>query len=389
MTDPAKPNTPVRVLVVDDEEPVCVAMERVLRARGYEVVTATDALAGLKAVSAGGLDVILSDIAMPKMDGLMFMRRVREVDLDVPVILVTGLPTMDTVKQAIDQGAFRYLTKPVENQALLKAVAQAVVAHKLTLLKRQAAALGGRDGAGPGDKVGLAARFDKALASLWIAYQPIVRVTDGSVFGYEALMRSVEPSLPHPGAVLDAAEKLGRTVELGRVIRTRAPEPMTAVPADQVLFVNLHPEELMDTDLFASDAALSLIAPRTILEITERATIHDMQAIQDRIAKLRALGFRIAIDDLGAGYAGLTSFAVLEPEIVKLDMSLTRNVDTDPMRQRIVKSMVALCKEVGAQVVAEGIERASERDMVAGLGCDFVQGYFVAKPGKPFPTVNW
>ena len=101
------------------------------------------------------------------------------------------------------------------------------------------------------------------------------------------------------------------------------------------------------------------------------------------------MGFRIAVDDLGAGYAGLTSFALLEPEIVKLDMTLVRDIHESATKQKLVKSMAALCKDMGMVVVAEGVETTAERDVLAGLGCDLMQGYLFAKPGKPFPEVMW
>jgi len=126
-----------------------------------------------------------------------------------------------------------------------------------------------------------------------------------------------------------------------------------------------------------------------VLEITERAAIRNLAGLSVRLRRLRALGFRIAVDDLGAGYSGLTSFADLAPEFVKLDMSLTRDVDRDSRRRSIVRSMASLCREVGAQVGAEGVEREGERDAVVGLGCDLVQGYFVARPDRPFPQVHW
>jgi len=101
------------------------------------------------------------------------------------------------------------------------------------------------------------------------------------------------------------------------------------------------------------------------------------------------MGFRIAIDDLGAGYAGLTSFATLEPEFVKLDMSLVRDVHKSPMKEKLVGSITSLCKELGMMVVAEGVETPLERDMLVALGCDLLQGYLLAMPGRPFPTFAW
>ena len=108
-----------------------------------------------------------------------------------------------------------------------------------------------------------------------------------------------------------------------------------------------------------------------------------------RIAALRRMGFRIAIDDLGAGYAGLTSFATLEPEFVKLDMSLVRDIDKSHTKEALVRSMATVCRELGMMVVAEGVETPEERDLLVALNCDFLQGYILAKAGKPFPTFVW
>ena len=107
------------------------------------------------------------------------------------------------------------------------------------------------------------------------------------------------------------------------------------------------------------------------------------------VARLKALGFHMAIDDLGAGYAGLTSFTQLEPEVAKLDMSLVRGVDTDSRRQSIVRSMKSLCDELGMTVIAEGVETPAERDTLAELGCDLLQGYLFGKPARGFDAVKW
>jgi EAL domain-containing protein (putative c-di-GMP-specific phosphodiesterase class I) len=235
----------------------------------------------------------------------------------------------------------------------------------------------------------LEASFRRALDSLWIAYQPIVCAQSSTVFGYEALLRSTEPSLPHPGAVLDAAERLGQLDVLGRIIRDRAAEPITAQPESRTLFVNLHTDDLLDPTLLSPDAPLSRIAKRVVLEITERASLDRVKDLRSRIAELREMGFRVAVDDLGAGYAGLTSFALLEPEIVKLDMTLVRDVHLSATKQKLIRSMTALCKDMGMLVVGEDIETAEERDTLISLGCDLLQGYLFAKPGKPFPEVSW
>jgi EAL domain-containing protein (putative c-di-GMP-specific phosphodiesterase class I) len=126
-----------------------------------------------------------------------------------------------------------------------------------------------------------------------------------------------------------------------------------------------------------------------VLEITERSSLDTVADLRSKVARLREMGFRIAVDDLGAGYAGLTSFALLEPEIVKLDMTLIRGVHQSRTRQKLIRSMTALCKDMGMLVVGEGVETLEERETLRELGCDLLQGYLFAKPGAAFPDVNW
>jgi EAL domain-containing protein (putative c-di-GMP-specific phosphodiesterase class I) len=122
-----------------------------------------------------------------------------------------------------------------------------------------------------------------------------------------------------------------------------------------------------------------------VLEITERASLDDVSEIQTKIARLRQLGFRIAVDDLGAGYAGLNSIANLEPEVMKIDMTLIRDVDVTSAKQKVVGAMVSLCAEMNVMVVAEGVETKMEREALRRQGCEVMQGYLFAKPAKPFP----
>jgi EAL domain-containing protein (putative c-di-GMP-specific phosphodiesterase class I) len=222
-----------------------------------------------------------------------------------------------------------------------------------------------------------------------MAYQPIVSLSDRRTFGHEALLRSNEPALPHPGAILDAAELLGRVHAIGRVVRDRVAEIVSQSSGDCVFFVNLHAHDLLDESLVSSASPLSRVASRVVLEITERASLDGLGDVRERTKALRDLGFRLAVDDLGAGYAGLTSFASIEPEVVKIDTSLVRGIDTNPVKRTIVDKLTALAHELHILVVAEGIESTGERDALASLGCDLLQGYLFARPGEPFPSVTW
>ena len=379
---------PGTILLVDDEPEALRAMERMLRGSGYQVEAFVSAREAIRRVSAGGVHVVVSDISMPEMTGVELLRTIRAHDPDLPVVLVTGLPAIDSATDAVEYGAFKYIVKPFESEVLRKAVERARKLYRLARMKREALKLLGVN-AVSADRAGLEASFDSALDSMWMAFQPIVRASDCTVFGYEALLRTEEPTLIRPDLVVDAAERLQSLPRLGRKVRALSAAAMSAADSSAALFINLHPLDLADEELFAPDSPLTQMASRVILEVTERAAIEQVDDVERRVSQLREHGFRIAVDDLGAGYAGLSSFALLEPEIVKLDVSLLRDIDQSPVKQKLVASMTTLCKDMGFLVVAEGIETPAERDCVVSLGCDLLQGFLFARPGRPFPTASW
>jgi EAL domain-containing protein (putative c-di-GMP-specific phosphodiesterase class I) len=371
-----------RVLVVDDDAAVLRMFGRILADAGYEPTLTPGGAEALQALEAATFDAVVSDLCMPGLSGVEFLEQVRARALDVPVIFVTAAASVETAIKAVEHGALRYLSKPVSQEQLREAVALAVRRQEAAQTARAALDRMGVPAA-PDD---LVKGFDRVIDSLWLAYQPIVSWSRAEVVAYEALMRSPEPTLSNPLAVLAAAERLGKLPQLGREIRRTAALGAQGLPDGQGVFVNLHPLDLFDDDLFVEDAPLSRIAKHVVLEITERAALDRIHELQQRVTRLRALGYRIAIDDLGAGYAGLTSFAQLEPEVVKVDMSLVRGIDASPVKQKLVRSIIALCTELGIQLVAEGIETPAERDALIALGGDLCQGYLFAKPGRGFPT---
>jgi EAL domain-containing protein (putative c-di-GMP-specific phosphodiesterase class I) len=201
-------------------------------------------------------------------------------------------------------------------------------------------------------------------------------------------LRSDEPSLPNPSAVLDAAERLDQLDSIGRAMRHRAAARMSS-DADQHLFLNLHPKDLLDPTLLDPNSAHVKIADRIVLEVTERVSLDCVDDVRRRVRELREAGFRIAVDDLGAGYAGLSSFVQLEPDLVKLDMSLTQDIDQSVTKQRIVQSMTQVCRDMGLLIVAEGVETVAERDTLVELGCDLLQGYLFGEPAPDLRPPTW
>lgn len=375
-----------RVLLVDDEAQILRNYARALQKIGWTVDTASDGAEAVQRIRPQAYDVIVSDLSMPTMGGVELLQEVRRRDLDVPVVLMTGDPRVESAIEAIAFGAFRYLVKPVDLSEFTGVVRQAAQIHRMARVRREALAYLDTAGLPLGDIAGVSARFASALDKLWMAYQPIVDPRAKKVVAYEALLRSEEKALPHPGAILDAAERLGRLHDLGRAIRANVAANLERAPAEARIFVNLHARDLLDDELFDASSPLSTKASRVVLEITERASLDDIGDVRGRIAALRALGYGIAIDDLGAGYAGLTSFAQLAPDVVKLDMSLVRNIHAEPVKQRLVTSIAMLCAEMEIAAVAEGVETAEERAALEACGCPWLQGYLFARPSPEFVT---
>jgi EAL domain-containing protein (putative c-di-GMP-specific phosphodiesterase class I) len=378
-----------RVLVVDDEPKLLGAYHRILRGAGYEVVAASDGLDAQAILEQERFDVIISDIRMPGLDGFELLRKAGRTHPDVPVILVTGSPSSEETDLAVAGGALLYLVKPVDARALVQIVNHASQLHRMAKLKRDALDLLEKTTPGATGRAGFEARYVQALSTLWMAYQPIVRPGDRAVFGYEALMRTRDPVLPDPGSLLDAAERLGRVQDLGRAIRAHVASNLASAPEAVQIFVNLHPRDLADPELYSASAPLSRHASRIVLEITERASLDGIDDLPRRVAALRKMGFILAIDDLGAGYAGLTAFTQLCPEVVKLDMSLVRGVEQNPVKRKIISAMLSLCKEMEILVVAEGVETRAEQAVLAELGCQLMQGYLFARPSPRFGAPTW
>ncbi|MBI5548231.1 MAG: EAL domain-containing protein [Deltaproteobacteria bacterium] len=372
-----------RVLVVDDDPLQRESCSEGLAILGHAVETAADGAEAVARLREVYFDVIFSDVSMPRMGGVEFLRNVREVDLDVPVVLMTSGPAVQSAIRAVEYGAFRFLLKPVEIQLMEEVATRAIQLHRLARLKRQALELLGCDQF-LNDRASLDARFARVIETLQLAYQPIVHVGRRSVFGYEALARVDEPTLARPTTLFEAAWRLGRVHELGRAVRRLAATAVRDLPQASLLFLNLHAEELSDEELYSASAALSSVASRVVLEITERAQLSGVDDLEARAEALRRLGYRIGIDDLGAGCAGLASVARLAPEYVKIDMPLVRDIHAQPTKRQVVAAMASLSRALGMVVIAEGVEAQEECDALRALGCELQQGFAFGHPGSGF-----
>ncbi|MDQ7997239.1 MAG: EAL domain-containing protein [Luteibacter sp.] len=233
---------------------------------------------------------------------------------------------------------------------------------------------------------------DSLAAGITMAFQPIVDVAARTVFAHEALVRGIHGE--------GAAEVLSGIDESNRygfdqACRVRALECAKDAALPALVSINFLPNAVYNPEhcLRATLAAAERVNwPLTdiIFEVTEHEEITDHAHLLSILAAYRARGFRTAIDDFGAGYAGLNLLADFQPDLLKLDIGLIRNVHEDVVRQRIVKHMVRLCEEIGVRVIAEGVELAEEAKALFDLGISLQQGFFFARPAlAPLPDIRF
>lgn len=233
--------------------------------------------------------------------------------------------------------------------------------------------------------------MDRALRdrSFVMHFQPIVDVRNGCTVAHEALCRGTMEGLRFPDVIFELAEQTNRVWELGRVLRDVVADELDQTTRDRdaespaLLFINVHPSDIEDPMFLeqALSGRLARHANRIVVELTERAAISDYRRVKDFFTTLRRLGYRLAIDDLGSGYAGLTALAELEPDFIKFDMSLVRDIHRHPVKQRLLSRMQEFANEIGAQTISEGVENEQERDALLGSGSRLMQGYFFGRPG--------
>ena len=216
--------------------------------------------------------------------------------------------------------------------------------------------------------------------SVYIDYHPIITTDTGKVFGYEALARGVRRSLRSPEVMFEVAAEADLIWELSRLCRAKAVEGMGAwMDPETLLFLNVDPHDFADPsfdELEVSDPQ------RVVIEITERTAIKDYHKFRERLRAFRSRGYRFAVDDAGSGYAGLGSIANLEPDFIKLDISLINSIDTNFIKQNLVETMVRFADDQHAKVIAEGIERPEELETVKQLGVHLVQGFLLHRPAR-------
>ncbi len=380
----------IRVLVADDEPAVRGVLAELVEAEAtLELVgTAADTQEAVEIAARERPDVALLDVKMPGGGGPRAAREIRTSSVQTRVVALSAYEDRTSVLEMLRAGAVGYLVKGTRATEIVKLI------HDVTRgdVVLSAEVMGGilDEFTGrlqlEGDEEALhrarSVRIREVLdgGTLTMVFQPIVDLDTDVVVGVEALARF--PSLPErPIQTWFAeAETVGLRLELELAAVEAALAVLPDVPEGLYLSVNAMP------DTFASAGLAKLLADapadRLVVEITEHAPVHDYEVLNEAMGRMRGRGIRLAVDDAGSGFASLRHILQLAPDIIKVDNALTRNVYMDPARRALAAGLISFAEELGAFVIAEGIENRQELEALRALGVRYGQGFYLGRPGR-------
>jgi EAL domain-containing protein (putative c-di-GMP-specific phosphodiesterase class I)/CheY-like chemotaxis protein len=337
-------------------------------------------------------DVAIVDVKMPAGGGPRAARGIMEASPDTRVIALSAHEDRQTVLEMLRAGAVSYLVKGTTPDEIVRSIGRAAqgqaslssevmdgIVHELTTKLR-------REEVATVDRLTRQTRVRRLIEGegLVMHFQPIVDLSTGAIVGSEALARFLdEPDRPPNERFREAAD-VGLGVELELAAIRSALAEVGNVPAGTYISVNASHRVAMHRGLLGllDEAPVE----RLVVEITEHEPVEDYDAFTSALRLLRERGVRIAIDDAGAGFSSLRHTLRLAPDIVKLDISITRDIDTDRGRRALASAMISFADEMGMVIVAEGVETEAERATLKELRVPFGQGYLFAKPGPlPYP----
>lgn len=382
-----------RVMVVDDSPANVRLLQRLLRNAGVATVDGfVDPASALARCKESLPDVLLLDLHMPGLDGFGVMDALRSslsADSFLPVLVLTADDDAVVKQRALAAGAKDFLTKPFDAIEVVLRVRNLLETKDLyTRLQRHNAELQAELDAQQAVERRLAdalrqseRRIEQVLSEhlMTMVFQPIVSLVDGRLVGVEALARfDTEPRRP-PNEWFAEANAVGRGVDLELHALKCALTQLGDLRFGAYMSVNASPVTAIAPGMATILAAFP--GNRIVLELTEHTRVGDYQALVEALERSRAEGVRIAADDTGAGYSGLQHLLRLRPNVVKLDIALTSHIDEDPARRALASALVTFAGEIGAVLVAEGVESLEELRALRALGIPAAQGYRLARPG--------
>jgi EAL domain-containing protein (putative c-di-GMP-specific phosphodiesterase class I) len=331
-------------------------------------------------------DVALLDVKMPAGGGPRAAREIRIGSLQTRVVALSAYEDRTSVLEMLRAGAVGYLVKGTRAADIVKMMHNAtrgdvvlsseVMGDILEELTGRLQMEGEEEELLKSQSVRIRGVLDHG--KLTMVFQPIVDLETEEVVGLEALARfPSDPDRPTQAWFTEAAA-VGLRLELELAAIEVALAALAEAPAGPYLSVNAMPDTLASEGL----AALLADAPadRLVLEITEHAPVRDYEGLNKALQRMRGRGIRLAVDDAGSGFASLRHILQLAPDMIKIDNALTRNVYKDPARRALAAGLISFAAELGATIIAEGIETRQELDALRALGVRYGQGFFLGRP---------
>lgn len=374
------------VLVVDDNPSNVMLLKTLLEDEGLlRITTLTDSRQVEHMLPSLDPDLVLLDLHMPYIDGYVVLQTITRFAAGtyLPVLVLTADATTDARDRALSNGARDYLTKPfdtveatlrvgnlLETRQLYGALRRTALAHTAATTEAE-----------------LSERREKTLdvlrnRSITPHYQPIVEMATRAIVGHEALARFPAPHEHGPAGWFLDASSVGLGTELEWLAATTSLEFLQDDPARGFLAVNMSPAAILH--LFHAKLCEEHLCPRIVIELTEHVPIEDYAPLHRALSDMRLHGARLAADDLGAGYAGFRHLVSLSPDIIKLDISLVSGIQRSRSQRALASALIAFATDVGATVIAEGVEDADELAVLRDLGVPWGQGYYLGRP-EPAP----
>jgi EAL domain-containing protein (putative c-di-GMP-specific phosphodiesterase class I) len=386
-------STRIRVLIADDEPAIREALADLLASEETLelVAVATDTDEAIEAARQTRPDVALLDVKMPGGGGPRAAREILGLAPHTRIVALSAHEDRSSVLEMLRAGVVGYVVKGAAAEEILETVRRSVLgqaslsAHVTGYVVQE---LAGQLERQQRESALRRRELDHVQAVLdqpsllRVVYQPIVDLRGGHLAGVEALARfDVEPHR-RPDRWFAEAAAAGLALELELTAIQAALAELDRIPGGAYLSLNMSPATAVSPQFarllerHGSD--------RIVIEVTEHARVDDYDELADALRGLRSSGARLAIDDAGAGFASLRHILKLEPDLIKLDMSLTRAIDSDRAKRALAAGLISFAAEIDAAIVAEGIEMEGELEALRSLGAAFGQGYFLAEPG-PMP----
>jgi EAL domain-containing protein (putative c-di-GMP-specific phosphodiesterase class I) len=391
----------IRVLIADDEQSVLDVLTALMDAESDLEVAASarDAETAIQLATREQPDVAILDVRMPGGGGPRAAREILRRSPDSRVIALSAHEEIDSVLEMLRAGALGYVVKGDSTDAIVKAIHRSLdhqgtfssqvtgdMAHALAEQLHMVSQ--GADQRRQELEDRISSVLDGDGDELYMAYQPIFDLKDSGVVGLEALARFTSPPDRSTDTWLAEAEAVGRLLEMELACLRTALRDLDRLPEEAYLSLNVSPAMASAPEL--PEVLDGLPAERLVLEMTEHARVDDYQALNAALGGFRERGIRLAIDDAGAGFASLRHIVLLHPDFIKLDMTLTRDVHVDETRRALVVALVAFGSQIGARVVAEGVETAEQLASLRQAGVRFGQGFHLAWPqALPMDGTPW